>query len=580
MTAAVVRLMEKLLFFLFCICMLAFQGNAESRYVKVGETFSVHASSKSYTQSVLWKWDSSILELQGSLSSTSSTASFKALKKTPLNGSVVQATTYYYRDGTTSSGINKTVDTWTVHVSDGSGGGNSGCDVSMHMSYINIAIGQTIDIMAYASDNSYKGNYKWTTGDWNILSIISQTGPKVSVKGISSGMSYLRVTLDNGNYDEVPIHITSNEGGTNIDKFKFSLNDDRSGYIISAKDPGKISGRIEVPAYYNNLPVTKIGEAGFKDSGITHLVLPNTITVIGEFAFQFNNLLTDVYFGSNLEEIHHSAFYGCNKLSNIEFPSTLHTIRYYAFTKCSALRSVYLPKSVILWDNPFSYCTNLMEINYEDADITESLYKSKNGVLYSTDFSRNLITLESYPAGKIGDFEIPESVEIIGPYAFAGNDKIHTVKFNNVNVLSPSAFEDCTALEEIHLSPLLRFIGTQPFKGCRNIKRILYPTEQLASSDENMFPSEIYDNATLCVKKTVADQVQSVIPWSLFKSVSILEEDPSNVEFVTVDEGPIIVEVYSLTGQMIYRGPKELINSKLHGLYILKSGTTVKKIIF
>lgn len=95
-----------------------------------------------------------------------------------------------------------------------------------------------------------------------------------------------------------------------------------------------------------------------------------------------------------------------------------------------------------------------------------------------------------------------------------------------------------------------------------------------------MFPSEIYDKATLCVKKAVADQVQSVIPWSLFKSVSILEEDPSNVEFVTVDEGPIIVEVYSLTGQMIYRGPKELINSKLQGLYILKSGTTVKKIIF
>lgn len=79
--------------------MLAFQGNAESRYVKVGETFSVHASSKSYTQSVLWKWDSSILELQGSLSSTSSTASFKALKKTPLNGSVVQATTYYLETG-------------------------------------------------------------------------------------------------------------------------------------------------------------------------------------------------------------------------------------------------------------------------------------------------------------------------------------------------------------------------------------------------------------------------------------------------------------------------------------------------
>lgn len=581
MTAAVVKRMKKLLIFLFCVCMLAFLTDAESHYIKIGEILTVHASPKSYTQSVLWNWDNTVLELQGSLSGTSSIASFKALKKTPFSGSVVQATTYYYKDGTTSSGINKTVDSWIVHVSDGSGGGNNDCSVSMHISSINMAVGQTTDIMAYASDNSYTGNYTWTSSDWNILSIISQTGPKVSVKGISGGTSYLRVTLDNGNYDEVPIYVTSNGGGIDLDKFKFTLNDDGTGYIISAKDSGKVSGSIEIPAYYNNFPVTKIGNAGFKDSNITHLILPNTITVIGEYAFQFNNLLTDVNFGQNLKEIHQSAFYGCDKLRNIDFPPTLNTIRRNAFTKCRALQRVYLPKSVIgIWDNPFSYCKNLTEFTYEDASITESDYYSKNGVLYSTDFKRNPISLLIYPAGKSDNFEIPESVEIIGSDAFAGNDKIHTVKFNNVSTLNSSAFEDCTALEDIYLSESLSFIGSHPFKGCRNIKRIFYPAEQLISSDENMFPPEIYDNATLYVKKTIVSQIQSVIPWSLFKSVNILEEDSSNVENPIVNEKLTVVEVYSLTGQMIYRGPKVFINSKLHGLYILKSGATVEKIIF
>lgn len=583
MTEVAMKLMKKLLIFLCCICIHVFQIDAVSRYVKVGETFTVNASSKSYTQSVLWDWDHSILEIQGSLSGTSSSASFKALKKTPLMGSVIQATTYYYKNGTTSSGINKIVETWTVHVSDSSGGGdNGGCNVSMHMSSLNLAIGQTTNIMAYASENSYTGNYKWTSSDQSVLSIISQLGPKVTVKGISDGTSYLRVTLDNGNYDEIPIYVKSNAGGTTLDKFKFTLNDDGSGYIISARDNKKISGYIEIPAYYNNLPVTEIGEEGFKDSGITHLVLPKTITIIGAYAFQFNNQLTDVNLGSNLSEIQDCAFYGCDKLISIEFPPTLHKISNYAFSKCRALRSIYLPKSVTgIWGNPFSYCTNLTEINYEDADITESEYISLDGVLYMTDFKRKPIYLTIYPAGKSGNFEIPEDVEIISSDAFAGADKIQSVRFNEkVSSLNASAFEECIALEEIYLSKSLKFIGVQPFSGCRNIKRIFYPTEQLVSSDENMFPSDIYDKATLYVKKTVIDQVHSVLPWSLFKSVSILEENPSNVEDLIIDEKPMVVEVYNLTGQMIYRGTRELINSKLQGVYILKSGKTVEKIIF
>lgn len=472
--AIIEGIMKTLLQIIVMLILCAFHAKASTQtvYMNVGDTrtLSFNASHVVGTQWTITDKDAIMFTSTPGAMSTS--ASIKALSPRSAANRCTVHCTYYYNELDPTTGRYEYQRTgyqaWDIIINgNGAGGGDNSATVTLGLQNYQMSVGQTTNIMAYASDNSYMGNYNWTSSDQNILSIIEQTGPMVSIKGISEGTSYLRVTLDNGNYDEMFINVTSNGGGININQFKFTLNDDGNGYTISAKNPEKISGSLEIPAYYNNLPVTKIGEEGFKYSSITRLVLPNTITVIGNYAFQFNNLLTYVNLGSNLEEIHHCAFYGCFRLSNIEFPPTLHTIRTHAFEKCSALQSIYLPNSVVrIWDNPFSYCTNLTEINYEDADPLKSPYLSKDGILYETDFKGNPESLIIYPSGKIGDFEIPKSVTIIGSEAFAGNDKIHTVKFNNVTSVNPSAFEDCAALEDIYLSKSMNFIGVYSFRAC------------------------------------------------------------------------------------------------------------------
>ena len=186
----------------------------DSRNVKVGDTFTLYATSHSYTQSVGWKWDTSLFELQGQITGYSTSATFKAIKESPAVGSTIQATTYYYKNGTTASGINKEVDTWKIFVV---GDGEDDTTVSMHMSSLSLGKGQTTNILAYASSNSYSGNYSWTTSNSSIIKILEQVGPKVSIKAVSSGSVSLKVILDNGNFDSLPIVVKDdgNDSGNN-----------------------------------------------------------------------------------------------------------------------------------------------------------------------------------------------------------------------------------------------------------------------------------------------------------------------------------------------------------------------------
>lgn len=69
------------------------------------------------------------------------------------------------------------------------------------------------------------------------------------------------------------------------EEFSFELHADGNGYVVSAYNGQAAS--VTVPDWYNNLPVTKIGDGAFQDNtAITEVSLPSTITVIGVAAFK------------------------------------------------------------------------------------------------------------------------------------------------------------------------------------------------------------------------------------------------------------------------------------------------------
>ena len=143
-----------------------------------------------------------------------------------------------------------------------------------------------------------------------------------------------------------------------------------------------ISGKGEMDDYsvpYNSAPwryfgvkriivgdsVTTIGEYAFSYcSSLTSVTIPNSVTTIKEYAFSNCSSLTSVTIPNSVTTIGDNAFNGCSSLTSVNIPNSVTTIKEYAFSNCSSLTSVTIPNSVTtIGDNAFYLCTNLQKVN-------------------------------------------------------------------------------------------------------------------------------------------------------------------------------------------------------------------------
>jgi hypothetical protein len=108
--------------------------------------------------------------------------------------------------------------------------------------------------------------------------------------------------------------------GTTGLKYNY-LSDDKKELGVSA---GTARGAVVIPAMYNNLPITRINEYGFRfiDS-ITDITIPNSVTSIGMGAFAQCKGLTSITIPSSITSIEHQAFRGCDNLTSVTFQGTI-----------------------------------------------------------------------------------------------------------------------------------------------------------------------------------------------------------------------------------------------------------------
>ncbi len=110
-------------------------------------------------------------------------------------------------------------------------------------------------------------------------------------------------------------------------------------------------------------PVTAIEAEAFGGhySNLEKVIIPDSVTVIGEDAFANSPKLKTVVLSSNLESIGRGAFSGCVRLEKITLPDTLRVIDDQAFYGCLRLGRLYIPASVerIGYD-AFAACESLL----------------------------------------------------------------------------------------------------------------------------------------------------------------------------------------------------------------------------
>ena len=110
--------------------------------------------------------------------------------------------------------------------------------------------------------------------------------------------------------------------------------------------------------------VTSIGEGAFVDcSSLTSVTIPNSVTSIGDNAFVDCSSLTSVTIPNSVTSIGDGAFYKCSGLTSVTISNSVTSIGQYAFSFCSGLTSVTIGNSVTsIGEGAFYGCSGLTSV--------------------------------------------------------------------------------------------------------------------------------------------------------------------------------------------------------------------------
>jgi hypothetical protein len=152
------------------------------------------------------------------------------------------------------------------------------------------------------------------------------------------------------------------------------------------------------------------------------------------------------------------AFGTCASLTSVTFPDTVTSIGSYAFEECVSLTSATLSSNVAsIGTAPFDVCTALTTIT---VDPLNPFYCSLNGVL----FDKSMTVLIQYPAGRVGNYSVPNSVASIEHSAFWGCGGMTNVMIpSSVINIDDYAFASCAHLTGVYFNGNAPSVGANSF---------------------------------------------------------------------------------------------------------------------
>lgn len=411
----------------------------------------------------------------------------------------------------------------------------------------------------YPSSNVFQGTIPWYYNRENIVEIQID-------EGVTSVGAWAFSGCDNLTNVSLPTTVETIGGGA------FYACKHLSEIVI----PNKVT-TIEYKTFSNCTSLTTVTSKG--------------VTIIGQMAFENCSLVNNIIFSDELVEIGESAFSNCKNLTEIVLPRTADRIlsrafsgcinlshvviqarraNYYqgniyecafentslysagpigsncnlefawdtelpssAFTGCNSLESVLIPSSITsISGTAFDGCLNLIDISVDEAN---AAFSSFEGVL----FNKDKTLLYRCPAGKVGEYIIPESVTTISNHSFKDCNNLtsivipktlktigydstfencgsltsillpenvvswDSIDYDRGDYLGSRTFAGCSKLETVGIPISIKWIAYETFSGCYNLTDVYYPGNEaewnaisIGSANDALTSATIHYNST------------------------------------------------------------------------------------
>lgn len=264
------------------------------------------------------------------------------------------------------------------------------------------------------------------------------------------------------------------ELGVESGDYTYEILDDGTAEIADYNGSASV---LSIPSKIDGYTVTSIGNMTFFGSDFTDVTIPDSVTSIGNNAFDC-----------------------CTKLNNITIPSSVTSIGGYAFENCARLVDITIPDSVTnIGNSIFLFCGSLVNIAVDENNPN---YSSLNGDLYD----KSQTTLVQYALGKTDNyFVIPNSVTGIGVSAFRTCKNLNEITIpNSVTSIGKCAFENCTNLADITIPNSVTRIEDWAFCDCRSFTNIIIPNSVTS------FGKYIFIDCTSLTNVTIPDSITNI----------------------------------------------------------------------
>ena len=237
---------------------------------------------------------------------------------------------------------------------------------------------------------------------------------------------------------------------------------------------------VTIPREINGITITSIGDGildfmwmyAFCDhENLVSIMIPDSVTSIGNAAFEECSSLTDIIIPDSVTVIGDNVFEGCSSLITIAIPNSISSIGNFAFSGCSNLTSITIPNSVTsIGKGVFSKCFGLRNIIIEEENIT---FINIDGVL----FNKQQHSLLFYPPIKSDvSYVVSDGVISIEDYAFDNCRKLRSIVLpDTVTIIGKGAFHECLSLKDMTIPASVTMIGAYAFEGCSNLRSITIP---------------------------------------------------------------------------------------------------------